>query len=328
MAGGLYGPVEPVAAPLRAYLIRRTHTVDTLTVLRQSVLAAQHRGDHRREAELLLPMRRQYWALGRRREAQECAEAGHLARIPLGVRSPEVDDEFGKQAAERGDHEAARYHLQRAALAWRRRRDAPRSAASFSALGQALEALGHFAEATRAYTGAAARAEAAGDLVAAAYAYLRLASCAAHGHQRDFDVVQLRQVLEVAREAGDLRATIEALELLAVAEIQAGQTPAAAPLLEEAIGLAATHRLPLLLNRLLRVELELRQLEAIEAEAAALRAWVERLPTPTPPRCPSRRCGSRPDMCGRCCCGSSRSRCAAHCGHWAACCGHWSRAVR
>jgi tetratricopeptide (TPR) repeat protein len=197
-----------------------------------------------------------------------------------------VDDEFGEQAAERGDHEAARYHLQRAALAWRRRRDAPRSAASFSALGQALEALGHFAEATRAYTGAAARAEAAGDLVVAAYAYLRLASCAAHGHQRDFDVVQLRQVLEVAREAGDLRATIEALELLAVAEIQAGRTPAAAPLLEEAIGLAATHRLPLLLNRLLTVELRRLQLEAKGAEAAALQARVEQLPVLPPPEVP------------------------------------------
>ncbi|MFD7101451.1 NB-ARC domain-containing protein [Streptomyces celluloflavus] len=283
---GLYDLVEPVAVPLGAYLIRRTLTVDALTVLRQAVLAAQHRGDHRREAELLLTMRRQYRALGRRREARECAEAGHLARIRLGVRSPEVDDEFGEQAAERGDHEAARYHLQRAAQAWRRRSDTRRLAASLSALGQALEALGHFEEATGAYSGAAARADAAGDLVVAAHASLLLAGCAAHGHQRDFDVMQLRQVLEVAREAGDLRATIEALELLAVAEIRAGRTPAAAPLLKEAIGLAESHRLPLLLNRLLTVELERLQLEAKEAEAAALQARVERLPTPTPPEVP------------------------------------------
>ncbi|MGW5938694.1 NB-ARC domain-containing protein [Streptomyces celluloflavus] len=286
---GLYDLVEPVAVPLVEYLLQRTHIVDALTVLRQAVLAAQYRGDHHREAELLLTMRRQYWALGRRREARECANAGHLASIRLGVRSPQatrlariqlwlrspkVDDEFGEQAAERGYHEAAQYHRQQAAQARRRRGDARRLAASFSALGQALEALGHFKQAPKACTGAAA-AEAAENPLDAAYAYLRPRGDTVDGHQHGFGVVQLRQRLGRARDAGNLQATVEALELLAMAELQAGRTPIAEPLLAEAIGLAETHRLPLLLNRLLTVELTRLQLKEKEAEAATLQTRVE-----------------------------------------------------
>lgn len=251
---GRYAGVGPVVDRLVAYLLRRTRTVDALFVLRQGVLAAQHRDDHRREAELLRTMRSQYRALELWREAQACAEAGHLARIRAGVRSPELDDDLGEQAAERGDHEAAAHHYGRAVRSWALRGDRHRLATSLLARGDAEERLARAQDAARSYGMAVTAADEGGDFTVAAYAWLKFAGCAAHRHDRKHVHQLLRRGLAAARRSNDVRATIEALALLSEAEIEDGRPGAAEQLLREALSEADAHNLPLLRNRLLAIK--------------------------------------------------------------------------
>lgn len=250
---GRYGRIEPVVDPLVAYLLRRNRTVDALFVLRLGVVAAQHRGDHRREAELLRTMRSQYRALERWPEAQACAEAGHLARIRAGVRSPELDDDFGDQAAERGDHEAAAHHYGRAVRSWALRGDRRRLATSLIARGDAEEQLGRAQDAAHSYRMAVTATDQGRDLTVAAYAWLKFAGCAAHRHDRVHVHQLLRRGLASARESNDVRATIDALALMSEAELEAGRPGAAEQLLREALSEAEAHNLPLLRTRLLKI---------------------------------------------------------------------------
>ncbi|MEU9122266.1 AAA family ATPase [Streptomyces sp. NPDC048506] len=251
---GRYERVAPVVDPLVGYLLRRNRTVDALIALRYGVVAAQHRGDHLREAELLRTMRSQYRALERWQEARSCAEAGHLARIRAGVRSPELDDDLGEQAAERGDHRAAAHHYGRAVRGWALRGDRRRLAASLLTRGDAEEQLGRAPEAALSYRMAVAATDKGDDFTVAAYAWLKLAGCAAHQHERGHVHQLLRRGLTAARRSQDVRATIEALALLSQAEIEANRPGAAEQLLREALSEADAHHLPLLRNRLLTIK--------------------------------------------------------------------------
>ncbi|MFG2141101.1 AAA family ATPase [Streptomyces sp. NPDC048650] len=286
---GRYDLVGPVVDPLGAYLLRRSRTVDALCVLRQGVLAAQQRGDHGREAELLQTMRRQYRTLERWREAQACAEAGHLARIRAGVRSPELDDDLGEQAAERGDHEAAAHHHQRAVRTWARRGDRRRLAASLLARGDAEERLGRAQESAVSYRMAVVAAGDGSDFAVAAYAWMKFAGCAAHRHDRGQVVAGLRRGLQSARRSKDVRATIEALALLSQAEIESQRPGAAEQLLREALREAEAHRLPLLRSRLLAIKppwLKLERDPDAREAADARRDRHRRQPSPEVPRPP------------------------------------------
>ncbi|MFF4290270.1 hypothetical protein ACFY0R_33905 [Streptomyces sp. NPDC001633] len=282
---GRYERVGPVVDHLVAYLLRRTRTVDALFVLRQGVLAARHRADHLREAELLRMMRRHYRALERWPEARSCAEAGHLARIRAGVRSPELDDDLGEQAAERGDHGAAAHHYGRAVRGWALRGDRHRLAASLLARGDAEEELGRARAAALSYRRAVATAP-DGDLTVVAHAWLKLAGCAAHRHDRRQVLELLRRGLEAARRSGDVRVTVEALTLLVEAEQEAGRPGAAEQLLREALSEAGAHHLPLLRERLLAIKWPSLKLAPEPAAATAPRTETERAPQEPPPAVP------------------------------------------
>lgn len=280
---GLYERVAPVAEPLAEYLMRRTRTVDALYVLRQDVLAAQHLGAHHREARTLEVMRGQFLLLGHEPEARQCTEAGHLARIRRGVFSPELDYEFGQQAAENGDHRAAARHFRRAARGWRRHGAPHHVSAALSALGWALEGGDDAGAAERAHQEALTAAEAAGDAYLAGHAWLHLAHCALRQHDHTVAVQRLRAGLRPARASGDIRTTIAVLEQLAVAEIESGRPAAAEAPLREAIDLAETHSLHLLRNQLLAVEVTRLKLAADEGGAATLAARLADEPETLPP---------------------------------------------
>ncbi|GAB7030013.1 NB-ARC domain-containing protein [Streptomyces sp. NPDC021749] len=282
---GRYERVAPVVDHLVAYLLRRSRTVDALFVLRQGVLAARHRADHLREAELLRMMRRHYRALERWAEARSCAEAGHLARIRAGVRSPELDDDLGEQAAERGDHEAAAHHYGRAVRGWALRGDRRRLATSLMERGDAEERLGRAREAALSYRRAVATAHDE-DLTVVAHAWLKLAGCAAHRHDRRQVLELLRRGLEVARRSGDVRVTVEALARLSEAETEAGRPGAAEQLLREAHSEAGAHNLPLLGERLREIKPPWLKLPAGPEAAATPRAGADREPQEPPPAVP------------------------------------------
>ncbi|MFI6769009.1 NB-ARC domain-containing protein [Streptomyces sp. NPDC050355] len=279
--------VEPVVDHLVAYLLRRSRTLDALFVLRQGAVAAQRRADHRREAELLRTMRRQYRALELWREAQSCAEAGHLARIRAGVRSPELDDDLGEQAAERGDHAAAAHHYGRAVRGWVLRGDRRRLATSLLARADAEERLERVQDAARSYQMAVAAADNSGDHAVAAYAWLKSARCAAHRHHRAHQHQLLRRGLAAARRSNDVRATIEALALLSEAEIEDGRPGAAEQLFREALSEADAHHLPLLRTRLLAINRPWLKLPPERGSEQASPARPDRdAQKPPPPKAP------------------------------------------
>ncbi|MGG2459654.1 NB-ARC domain-containing protein [Streptomyces sp. RGM 3693] len=280
---GLDRRVEPLARPLGACLARRGLAVDALAVLRSGVLAAQRRGDHEQEAELLRAMRQQYRAVGRPAEAEACAEAGHLAWVRAGVQPAAFHDDLGEQAADREDFAGAVHHLEKAQARWSRH-EGRRAAASLSALGEALEQLGDADAAALSYWLAGRTAVDAGDRTVQAYVWLRLARRADDPHDR------LRLIeggLDAARKAGDVRATIEALAAQAGALIENDRPVDAEPLLKEALDLAYEHHLVLLRDRLLTQELS-RLTQAGDLPAAArLRAKLARAEPPAPPAVPA-----------------------------------------
>ncbi|MER7988905.1 NB-ARC domain-containing protein [Streptomyces noursei] len=250
---GMYARVGALVGPLGAYLLRRARTTEALTVMRQGVVAAQRRGDHGREAELLRAMRRQYRVLEHWPEAQECAEAGHIARIRAGVHSAEFADDLGDQAAESGDHQAAAHHYARAVRGWSRRGDRRRLAASLLAQADAEEQLGRSYDAARSLRTAISASTQSGDFAAAARAWVQLAACAINLHDRVAVPELLHAGLAAARRADDPRTTIHVLERLIPAEAESGRPGAAETLLRDGLSLADAHHLPLLRQRLLAV---------------------------------------------------------------------------
>ncbi|GGX22228.1 AAA family ATPase [Streptomyces noursei] len=280
---GLYGRVGPVASPLGSALGRRGRAVDALVALRYGALAAQLRGDAGQEAELLREMRQQYRAVGRHAEAAACQEPGHLARIRAGTRSVELDDDLGEQAAEREDFAGAAHHLGRAAARWSHHGDGQRVAASLSALGDALARLGRSDEAVELYWSAVAMSQATGNATVEARTCLKLAPLAAT--QADH-LELIQRGLRSAREAKDARITVEALVLASTTLIESGQLAEAAPLLQEALGLADKNQLPLLHDALLERELKRRKLAADEAGVRELAARRNMSGPPSPPEVP------------------------------------------
>ncbi|QRX96511.1 NB-ARC domain-containing protein [Streptomyces noursei] len=280
---GLHRQVGPVAGPLGNSLGRRGRAVDALIALRYGALAAQLRGDAGQEAELLREMRHQYRAVGRPAEAAACQEPGHLARIRAGMRSAELDDDLGEQAAEREDFAGAAHHLGRATARWSRHGDGQRAAASLSALGDALAQLGQSDEAVELYWSAMVMSEATGNATVEARTCLKLAPLAAtHADRLELSERGLRS----AREAKDARITVEALVLASTTLIESGQLAEAAPLLHEALGLADENQLPLLHDALLERELERRKLAADEKGVRELAARRNKSGPPSPPEVP------------------------------------------
>ncbi|MFF2806478.1 NB-ARC domain-containing protein [Streptomyces sp. NPDC058000] len=250
---GMYARAEALVDPVGAYLLRRARTTEALSVMGLGVVAAQRRGDHGREAELLRAMRRQYRVLEHWSEARECAEAGHVARIRAGVHSAELADDLGDQAAEIGDHEAAARYYARAVRGWSRRGDRRRLTASLLAQADAEEQLGRSHEAARSLRTAIATSTQSGDFAAAARAWVQFAACAVNLHDRGMVPELLHAGLAAARRADDPRTTIHVLERLIPAEVESGRPGAAETLLRDGLSLADAHHLPLLRRRLLAV---------------------------------------------------------------------------
>ncbi|WP_438485034.1 AAA family ATPase [Streptomyces sp. S186] len=280
---GLDGHVGPIARPLGASLARRGLVLDALAVLESGVRAAQRRADHEQEAELLRAMRQQYRAVGRPTEARACAEAGHLAWVRAGVRPAAFHDDLGEQAADLGDFAAAVHHLERARALWPQH-EARRAAASLSALGEALERLGHADAAAMAYGLAGRTALGAGDHTVQAYVWLQLARRADDPHGR----LRLIQAgLDAARKAGDVRATVEALAAQGTALMENGRPADAEPLLKEARDLADENNLLLLRVRLLTLEASRLELAGDLTAAEELRSELGDSEPPVAPAVPA-----------------------------------------
>ncbi|PJN37909.1 hypothetical protein CG747_25770 [Streptomyces sp. CB02959] len=280
---GLDGRVEPLVRPLGAYLARCGLAVDALAVLRSGVLAAQRRGDHEQEAELLRAMRRQYRAAGWPAEAEACAEAGRLAWVRAGVQPAAFHDDLGEQAADLKDFAGAVHHLEQARARWSRH-EGRQAAASLSALGEALERLGHSDAAAVSYAQAARTAVDTGDRSVQAYVWLKSARRADDPHER---LWLIEGGLDATRESGDVRATVEALDTQAGELIGNDRPEDAAPLLKEALDLADEHRLVLLQVRLLTREVSRLEQAGDLAAAARLRAELAAAEPPVPPAAPA-----------------------------------------
>ncbi|MEU3447711.1 AAA family ATPase [Streptomyces thermolilacinus] len=154
-AAHLDDAVEELGEPLTAYLVRHSHLVDALTVLRHRAMAARRRRDHAVEQRALNQMSEVYTELRHVDHARACDRAGDLLRfrhggahVPLSVMRGRLHDLLGTRTLLWGRHAEAVTHLSRAERTWRRERRDRERAASLCALGSAYLALGRDQQAT------------------------------------------------------------------------------------------------------------------------------------------------------------------------------------
>ncbi|MER7830425.1 AAA family ATPase [Streptomyces sp. NPDC095602] len=154
-AGRLDEAVEELGEPLTAYLVRHSHLIDALTVLRHRAMAAGRRRDRAAEQRALNQMSELYTELRHVDHARACDRAGDLLRyrhggahVPLGVMRGRLHDLLGTQTRMHGRHAEAVTHLSTAERIWRRERRDRERAASLCALGSAYLALGRNQQAT------------------------------------------------------------------------------------------------------------------------------------------------------------------------------------
>lgn len=184
-AAHLYEAVEELGEPLTAYLVRHSHLVDALTVLRHRAMAARRRRDHAVEQRVLVQMGDLYRELLHVDHAKACDRAADLLRHRHGgalysllAKRAMLQDFLGTHARVRGRHAEAVRHFSRAERHWAQGRRDRERAASLCALGSAYAASGRSSHAVPVLREALLLAEAGDYPSVAALAHRELAEAA------------------------------------------------------------------------------------------------------------------------------------------------------
>ncbi|MFR9726777.1 trypsin-like peptidase domain-containing protein [Streptomyces sp. MS19] len=275
---GAFAHVETLGPPLAAHFLRRARHREAILVRRHLITAAQHRRDRLAEAGLFVELAGQYLGLGHPAHSLTCLDTAMALFRRAGSFPLHIAETNGGVALRAGRYADAAFSYRWAVREATQRRDDARLVSALIGLGDSRRALGRPGDALAAWLRAAAVAGRIGDTGGSADA---LARQALHAYEAD-DPARAeraaRAALGLARRAGDVRRTVEALTVLALVRTSSGDAEETWRVVDEALSLARTHRLPA--EQPVLLELGAGWLEAWgrDGEARGLREERERLP--------------------------------------------------